>query len=312
MPRPVRSAEIVELRALCASIDLGSLGRAARLMQVSQPALSKRLRSLEALAGARLLDRSSRGVRPTPAGERLYAEARKLLAQAETIDALLGGLDGDDGPVRVAASHTIAEYVLPGPLVEFETRRERHLSVELVIANSAIVRTVVLDGRADFGIAAAEPEAEGRPTGFLRELPFMEDEVVVAVPRDHPWARRSEVEIDDLLATPMVMRDPGANTRRVVDAALAERGLALAPSLAEVGSTSAARAAAISEGAPVLLSSLALPENGVELVRCAVRGVRFARRFVILLSAEETLAPAPLALLNHLRTDAPQRAVMTN
>ncbi len=274
-------------------------------MQVSQPALSKRLRSLEALAGARLLERSSRGVRPTPAGERLYGEARKLLAQAETIDALLGGLGTDDGPVRVAASHTIAEYVLPGPLVDFETRHERHLSVELVIANSALVRTVVRDGRADFGIAAADPDGEGRLVGPLRELPFMEDEVVVAVPRGHPWARLDHIEVEDLVATHMVMRDPGANTRRIVDAALAERGLALASPVAEVGSTSAARAAAISEGAPVLLSSLALPEDGVELVRRAVRGLRFVRRFVILLSAEETLAPAPLALLNHLRPTPP-------
>ena len=51
MARPVRMADIAELRAFCAAADLGSLGRAARLLGVSQPALSKRLRTLEALAG---------------------------------------------------------------------------------------------------------------------------------------------------------------------------------------------------------------------------------------------------------------------
>ena len=56
MSGTVRSADIAELRAFCAAVDLGSLGRAARLLRVSQPALSKRLRVLEALAGARLLD----------------------------------------------------------------------------------------------------------------------------------------------------------------------------------------------------------------------------------------------------------------
>jgi DNA-binding transcriptional LysR family regulator len=66
MARPVRSADIAELRAFCAAIDLGSLGRAARLLRVTQPALSKRLRTLEALAGASLLDRSSRGVTRPP------------------------------------------------------------------------------------------------------------------------------------------------------------------------------------------------------------------------------------------------------
>ena len=95
MARPVRSAEIAELRAFCAAVDLGSLGRAARLLRVSQPALSKRLRALEAVAGARLLERSPRGVRPTPAGNRLYLEARKLLAQAEAVDDLMAGLSDD-------------------------------------------------------------------------------------------------------------------------------------------------------------------------------------------------------------------------
>src|SRR2546421_10650586 len=151
MGRPVRAADIQELRAFCAAVDLGSLGRAARLLGLSQPALSKRLRTLEALAGARLVDRSSRGVTPTHAGERLYREARKLLAQAEAIEDLMGALSEEDAPIRLAASHTIAEFVLPGPLVEFERRRERHLSVELIIANSIVVRELVREGRAEVG-----------------------------------------------------------------------------------------------------------------------------------------------------------------
>src|SRR5215210_6507012 len=113
MPRPVRTADIGELRAFCAAVDLGSLGRAARLLRVSQPALSKRLRQLEALAGATLLERSTRGVRPTPAGTRLYLEARRLLDQAERVEELMAGLSGEDVPIRLAVSPTIAEYVLP-------------------------------------------------------------------------------------------------------------------------------------------------------------------------------------------------------
>src|SRR3954467_4034546 len=179
MSGPVRLADIAELRAFCAAADLGSLGRAAGLMGVSQPALSKRLRTLEALAGARLLERSPRGVTLTPAGTRLYVEARKLLAQAEEVESLMAGLAGEEQPVRLAASHTIAEFVLPGPLVEFEQKRERHLSVELVIANSLVVRELVREGRAEFGIAAVDPSAA--PDG-LSEIPFVDDEVVVAVP----------------------------------------------------------------------------------------------------------------------------------
>ncbi len=298
MARPVRSADIAELRAFCAAVDLGSLGRAARLLRLSQPALSKRLRTLEALAGATLLERSSRGVKPTPAGHRLYLEARKLLAQAEAVEELMAGLSQADAPIRLAASHTIAEFVLPGPLVEFERRGERHLSVELVVGNSILVRELVLEGRAEFGIAALEREA---PDPSLRALPFLDDEVVVGVPRDHPWAALDEIPLDAFIATPMVMRDPSANTRRVVERTLEELGLGLAASLAEVGSTSAAREAALSEGAPVLLSRLAVGRARDPLVPRTVDGVRFARRFVFLLGDEANLTRSARALLHHLR-----------
>jgi DNA-binding transcriptional LysR family regulator len=303
MGRPVRSPEIAELRAFCAAVDLGSLGRAARLLRVSQPALSKRLRTLEGLVGARLLERSPRGVVPTPAGERLYVEARKLLVQAEAVDALASGLSGEDPPIRLAASHTIAEFVLPGPLVEFERRRERHLSVELIIANSVVVRELVREGRAEFGIAALEREPS--PDDGLEAIDFCEDEVVVAVPRDHPWAEDGEIAIEELVQTPMVMRDPSANTRRVVESALAGRGLSLAPPLAEVGSTSAAREAALSERAPVLLSRFAVGDDD-SLVARPIRDLRFARRFVFLVGGEETLTPSARALLQHLKSGAPE------
>ena len=294
MSGPVRSLDLAELRAFCAAVDLGSLGRAARLLRVSQPALSKRMRSIEAVVGTPLVERSPRGITPTPAGERLYVEARKLLAQAEAVDDLVRGLSGEEAPVRLAASHTIAEFVLPGPLVDFERRRDRHLSVELMVANSIVVRELVRDGRADFGIAAVDRLATG--VGSLTETPFCDDEVILAVPHGHDWAKRDSVSLEDFVAEPLVMRDPSANTRRVVEEALAARGLSLAPPLAEVGSTSAAKATAVSEAAPVLLSSLAVgPADSVFVVR-RVDGLSLTRHFVTLVAAEATLRPAARAL----------------
>src|SRR5437763_8065692 len=256
MSGPVRSLDLAELRAFCAAVDLGSLGRAARLLRVSQPALSKRMRAIGAVVGTRLVERSTRGIEPTPAGTKLYVEARKLLAQAEAVDDLVRGLAGEEAPVRLAASHTIAEFVLPRPLVEFERRRDRHLSVELMVENSVVVRELVRDGRADFGIAAVDRLAAG--VAALTETPFCDDEVILAVPSDHPWAAHDEVPLEELVTTPMVVRDPSANTRRVVEEALAERDLELAAPLAEVGSTSAAKATALPEGAPALPSQPAV------------------------------------------------------
>jgi DNA-binding transcriptional LysR family regulator len=294
MSGPVRSLDLAELRAFCAAVDLGSLGRAARLLRVSQPALSKRMRAIEAVVGTRLVERSPRGISPTPAGTKLYVEARKLLAQAEAVDDLVRGLAGEEAPVRLAASHTIAEFVLPGPLVDFERRRDRHLSVELMVANSVVVRELVRDGRADFGIAAVDRVAQG--VAPLNETPFCEDEVIVAVPVAHPWAAARAVSLDEFTSTPMVVRDPSANTRRVVEEALSARGLSLAPTLAEVGSTSAAKAAALEECAPVLISRMAVGPADDQLVVRRVRGLKFPRRFVMVAGAEETLPASARAL----------------
>ncbi|HEX3316531.1 MAG TPA: LysR substrate-binding domain-containing protein, partial [Solirubrobacteraceae bacterium] len=115
-----------------------------------------------------------------------------------------------------------------------------------------------------------------------------------------PWAARESVPLTELTRVPMIMRDPSANTRQVVQGALAARGLELQPPLAEVGSTSAAKATAVREGAPVLLSRLAAPSEGEPLVVRRVRGVDFRRRFVILLGAPEVMRAAALALVDHL------------
>ena len=299
MSKLVRTPELTELRAFCAAVDLGSLGKAARLLRVSQPALSKRLRALEALSGSRLLERSTRGVVPTATGRQLYEAARRLLEEAEEIEALMAGLDAEQVPVRLAASPTMAEFVLPPLLVELESRHERHLSVELSIANSRAARALVLEGKAELGLVAtdgSDPQATG-----LCESPFCEDEIVVAVPEAHSWAAREEIELAEFTSTPMIMRDPGASSRRVVSDALEARDMSLAPPLAEIGSTVAAIATAISEGAPVLLSSLALVAPRSEgLVVRRPAGLRFERSFVLIHSGEEGLPGAARALGRHL------------
>jgi DNA-binding transcriptional LysR family regulator len=305
MGKLVRVPELAELRAFCAAVDLGSIGRAARLLRVSQPALSKRLRTLEAVAGSRLLERSPRGVTPTSAGTKLYLAARKVLAEAEAVEALMSGLSADEPPVRLGASPTIAEFVLPGLLVDLEREHERHLSVELAIGNSSLVRELVREGRADVGVAAGEPLAEER---VLVETRFCEDEVVVAVPRTHRWAKADEVDLDEFASAPMIMRDPGANSRLVVDAALKRLGLSLAPPLAEIGSTTAAKATARSEHAPVLLSLLAMKGRGQALVVRRVAGVRFVRHFVVLHGDEKNLPAAARDLVRHLLQSARRQA----
>ncbi|HEU4980483.1 MAG TPA: LysR family transcriptional regulator [Solirubrobacterales bacterium] len=277
----IRGPEIAELRAFCAAYDLGTLGRAAVSLQISQPALSKRLRSLEAAAGTRLLDRSRSGVVPTAAGRRLYPEARRLLDQAEVVEEVLDSAPREQPPIQLAVSHTIAEFFLPPELVAYQADGSRRPPVQLTIANSSAVRAMVSEGRATIGIMAAGPGPEA-PGDDLEELDLLEDEVVVAVPQDHAWYRREEIPRDLFLTTPMVMRDHDAHVRRCVEAVLAEEGLSLAEPLVEAASTAVAKREALQRSAPVLLSALSLSEGRDRLYRRPVEGLSFPRRFVVI------------------------------
>ena len=277
--RSVRGPEIGELRAFCAAVDLGTLGKAAVSLKISQPALSKRLRALEAAAGAKLLERSRRGVAPTAAGRRLYPEARRLLEQADVVERVLESAPRAQAPIELAVSHTIAEFFLPPELVAYQADGRRP-SVQLTIANSGAVRRMVAEARASIGIAAAGPEGEDEADD-LEELELLEDEVVLAVPQDHAWYRRKQIPQEPFLSTPMVMRDQDAHVRTRVEAELAERGLSLADPLIETASTAVAKREALQRSAPVLLSSLSLDEARDRLYRRSVEGLRFQRRFVV-------------------------------
>jgi DNA-binding transcriptional LysR family regulator len=287
--KSIRGPEIAELRAFCAAVDLGTLGKAAVSLRISQPALSKRLRALEGAAGTRLLERSPRGVVPTAAGRRLYPEARRLLEQADVVERVLESAPREQAPIELAVSHTIAEFFLPPELVAYQADGRRP-PVQLTIANSGAVRSMVAEGRASIGIAAAGPERGADGTDDLEELELLGDEVVVAVPQDHAWYRRKEIPEELFLSTPMVMRDEDAHVRRRVEAELAERGLSMAEPLIEAASTTVAKREALQRSAPVLLSALSLDEARDRLYRRPVTGLRFPRRFVVVCRSLASLA----------------------
>jgi DNA-binding transcriptional LysR family regulator len=300
MAGPVRSPDIAELRAFCVAADLGSIGRAAINLGISQPALSKRLRTLEAIAGVELLERSRAGVKLTEAGRNLYPEARRLLDQADVITDLLGRFEGGEHPLRVAMSHTIAEFLFAPELVAFQTRPgSRPFPIELTAGNSTAVRRMVAEGRVDLGIAAARLPDD--PEDHREELELLDDEIVVAVPQAHRWFQRELVPHDQFLATPLIVRDPAAHSRRRVDAVLASRREHLAQPLREVGSTIAGKTEALELDAPILLSALALDEARDRLYRRPIENLRFPRRFLIVCRSQADLGPPARELVEFLR-----------
>jgi DNA-binding transcriptional LysR family regulator len=296
--RGTRAPDIEELRTLCAAAELGSLGRAALRLHASQPALSKRLSNLEALAGTKLLERSAQGVKLTPAGRRLYDEARKLVDQADRVGEILAGIVRSGGPVRLAASHSATDAFVSRLLGHLNEHRA--LPVELLSANSLVVRDLVADSRADLGVAASRPHHTPYPG--VRELALADDEVICAVPSGHRWASRAQISLEEFLATPMVMRDPSSNSRWTVEAVLREHGHELPPRLVEVGTPAAARQEATVRNVPILVSRSVLV--GHDFHELPVDGIAFPREYVLVLPAYGEPPEQVKQLIDQLRHEA--------
>ena len=273
--------DLDELRTFCVAAELGSLGRAAVRLRVSQPSLSRRLQSLEAATGNRLLDRSAHGVRLTPAGRRLYEHARRLLEVAEEVGDVMLAVRREGRVVRLAASHSATEAFVARMLAE--PGAQRAATVELVTANSQVVRGMVSDGRADVGVAASRPNHT--PDPGVRETHLADDAVVCAVPKGHRWARRRTLSLEEFLAAPMVVRDPSSNARWTVDAVLADRGLSAAAPLVEAATPRAALTEARARRAPVLLSRHILAQ-AQDYTVLPVDGLQFLRAYVLVTAAQ--------------------------
>jgi DNA-binding transcriptional LysR family regulator len=271
--------DLSELRAFCVAADLGTLGRAAVRLHVSQPSLSKRLAALEAKVGAQLLERSSRGVTLTPAGRRLYRHAQALLESADEVGNVMAGIRQAARVVRLAASHSASEAFVAAMLARSGSRRP--FAVELVNANSQVVRSLVGDGRADLGIAASRPGHTPNPG--IREQELVADEIVCAVPPGHGWAKRASVTRERFLATPMVVRDPSSNARWTVESVLTALGVQPATPLLEAPTPRAALSEARGRVAPVLLSRHIIAQTDFTVV--PVDGVRFPRSYELVTPA---------------------------
>lgn len=270
-----RVPDLDSLELLVEVAATGSLGRAATAHGISQPAVSARIQGMERLVGFPLVVRSARGSELTPAGRLLVAWAGEVLDAAAVLDAGIDSLRGDrDGRLRVAASLTVAEYLLPGWLVRLAAARPE-TAVSLAASNSAEVAVAVLAGSAEVGFVEGPDLASG-----LQERVVARDRLVVVVPPGHPWTRRrAPLEAQELAGTRLVTREPTSGTRSFLHAALS-RYAPLALPLLELSSSSAVRAAVEAGAGPAVLSELAIRDDAAagRLVVVPLRGVRLARR----------------------------------
>lgn len=279
MPLAQPVPDLVSLDLLQSVAELGSIRQAALAHGISQPAASMRLRSLERTVGLDLLDRSGGRAQLTASGSAVVQWSDRILDGVRSLLAGTAALRSDGRrQFRIAASMTVAEYLIPGWLDRLRAT-DPEVGVSLQMGNSAQVAEMVKRRHVDLGFV------EGRASVVGLENRVVEsDDLVVVVAGAHPWAKRRRPLLPSILAaTPLVLREEGSGTREVLEAALATLDLTVTPAV-ELGSTTAIKAAVESGTGPAVLSRLttetdlqsgrlvAVPVSGLDLGR-SIRAV---------------------------------------
>jgi len=298
--------DLSALEVLSAIAKTGSLSAASRAVGTSQQAVSARLTSIEAQVGVRLVTRTPRGTLLTPAGEVVAEWAEQVLDVAQRVDTGLASLRAERrSQLTVAASQTVAEHLLPRWLVSLQAAAQRRGAVAPEVTFDATdsegAIAAVRDGRAELGFI----ETRG-PLRGLRSRVIGRDELIVVVPPDHKWVRRSApITVAELRQTPLVSRKSGWRLLLGADEPLGGDESEPAAHPLEFASAAAVRAAILAGAGPAVMSRLAVSDD---LSHDRLRAVAVAdldlRRDLraIWMGARTPPAGAARDLLNHIAT----------
>jgi DNA-binding transcriptional LysR family regulator len=272
------------LAAFVATVESGTLHGAADVLGLTQSAVTKRIQALERRVGMTLLDRGRLGAEPTDSGRLLYPEAKQALAALERAAMVLArASDARAHALRIAASHTLGEFLVPRWLAEFRTAvADPLLHAEVDVANSPRVIAQLHAGAAEVGFVEGLDDLRR-----LESLTLLHDELVLVVAAGHPWAKRRSVAPRELRADAYLTRERDSGTRAVTTAALGRVGVELEPALVTPSIQGLKRA--VVSGGFTVLSPLAVESEvaagtlhivrlrGVDLRR-ELRAVRDRRR----------------------------------
>lgn len=245
--------DLESLRLLLAVDAFGSIGAAARDLGITQPAASSRLRAMETRHGLNLVARSPRGSVLTEDGQAVVGWARTVLREVAMLETGLEALtEQRRGSVSIAASLTIAEYLVPGWIARLRSRFP-DVVAGLVVVNSDDVVAMVRAGQVRIGFVEGPVVA----TGLVMKT-VGHDELIVAAAPEHPWARtRRPITREELLEMPLVLREPGSGTRTTFEQVVGAEPLAAL----QASSTHAVLGAALNNVGPAVVSEIAARQD---------------------------------------------------
>lgn len=211
--------DLRQLEIFCKVVELGSFSKAAKEVFLAQASVSERIATLEKGVGTRLLDRLGRQVVPTKAGELLYKHATLLLDHKRTVCLEMTNFLGNrQGRIHIGGSTIPGEYILPGLIGRY---REKYplVTVLLTIGDTTEIKELVLQGDIELGIIGAKS-----PHKNLVHHELWQDELVLAVPAGHRWAKKKKVSLKELLDETFILREKGSGTLKILDNFLTDSG----------------------------------------------------------------------------------------
>ncbi|WP_183247522.1 LysR family transcriptional regulator [Bradyrhizobium sp. cir1] len=219
------------LQSFLVVIECGGFSAAAERLHLSQPAVSLQVRQLEKSLKASLIERVGRTAKPTAAGVALLAHAHQINAAVDlALDAVARQTGGTAGRVRLGTGATACIFLLPPVLKQLRSSLPA-LEITVTTGNTAEIAKAVEDNVIDIGLVTMPV------TGRSFEItPVMQDEFVLISPRDMPLPARITPAV--LASKPVILFEPGGNTRRVADQWLIRGGVPLKP-LMSLGSVEA-------------------------------------------------------------------------
>lgn len=189
--------------------------RAARELYISQPAVTKHVKALEDAYGIQLFERNGTKIQLTYGGELLLKSTEEIFGIYRKLETDLHALSGEHvGKLRIGASTTIANYILPRVLPAF---REKYpdVNIELRVGNTEWIEKLVKEKEIDLGVTEGYSKSPG-----LKYTPFIRDEIVLTAATNHPLAKTGTVDPEILPQHPLLIREPGSGTRDVIAHAL--------------------------------------------------------------------------------------------
>ncbi|MDN5343923.1 MAG: hypothetical protein PWQ18_34 [Clostridia bacterium] len=196
-----------------------SFSHAAQELHLTQPAVTTQIRNLEKYYGIKLLQRDNKTVVPTPAGIKLYHYAQQIIAlyhQARAELETLGGILR--GHLRIGATYTIAEYILP-QVVGFFKNELPQAEIAIFLGNRDEVCRSILEDESDIAIIAGDCQNRN----FVCDH-WLTDNLVIIVNSDHPWAERGSITPAEVYEERFILREVGSSSRQLWESALREAG----------------------------------------------------------------------------------------